>query len=50
MIPQTTVDLEGKKAEQMLNLMEQLEDQDDVQNVYANFNIDEQIMEELSAG
>jgi len=42
--------LEGKKAEQMLNLMEQLEDQDDVQNVYANFNIDEQIMEELSAG
>ncbi len=50
MIPQTTVDLEGKKAEQMLNLMEQLEDQDDVQNVYANFNIDEKIMEELSAG
>nr|ADM94930.1 hypothetical protein [uncultured Atribacterota bacterium] len=49
MIPQTTIDLEGKKAEQMLNLMEQLEDQDDVQNVYANFNIDEQIMEELSA-
>jgi len=49
MIPQTTVDLEGKKAEQMLNLMEQLEDLDDVQNVYANFNIDEKVMEELSS-
>jgi len=48
MIPQTTVDLEGKKAEQMLSLMEQLEDLDDVQNVYANFNIDEKVMEELS--
>ena len=49
MIPQTTVNLEGKKAEQMLSMMEQLEDNDDVQNVYANFNIDEQIMEELSS-
>jgi YebC/PmpR family DNA-binding regulatory protein len=49
MIPQTTVDLEGKKAEQMLSLMEQLEDLDDVQNVYANFNIDDKIIEELSA-
>jgi YebC/PmpR family DNA-binding regulatory protein len=49
MIPQTTVDLEGKKAEQMLSLMEQLEDLDDAQNVYANFNIDDKIIEELSA-
>ena len=49
MIPQTTIDLEGKKAEQMLSLMEQLEDLDDVQNVYANFNIDDKVMEELSA-
>lgn len=48
MIPQTNIDLEGKKAEQMLSLMEQLEDLDDVQNVYANFNIDEKVMEELS--
>lgn len=48
MVPQTNVDLEGKKAEQMLSLMEQLEDLDDVQNVYANFNIDEKVMEELS--
>ena len=49
MVPQTTVDLEGKKAEQMLDMMEQLEDHDDVQNVYANFNIDEKIIEELSS-
>jgi len=49
LIPKTTVDLEGKKAMQMLNLMEQLEDHDDVQKVYANFNIADEIMEEISA-
>jgi YebC/PmpR family DNA-binding regulatory protein len=49
LIPKTTVDLEGKKALQMLNLMEQLEDQDDVQKVYGNFNIADEIMEEISA-
>lgn len=50
MVPQSTVELDRKKAEQMLNLMEQLEEHDDVQNVYANFNIDDKIMEELTAG
>jgi YebC/PmpR family DNA-binding regulatory protein len=49
LIPKTTVDLESKKAMQMLNLMEQLEDHDDVQKVYANFNIADEIMEEISA-
>ncbi|MBA3061867.1 MAG: YebC/PmpR family DNA-binding transcriptional regulator, partial [Atribacteria sp.] len=49
LIPKTTVDLEGKKATQMLNLMEQLEDHDDVQKAYANFNIADEIMEEISA-
>ena len=49
LIPKTTVDMEGKKAMQMLNLMEQLEDHDDVQKVYANFNIADEIMEEISA-
>jgi YebC/PmpR family DNA-binding regulatory protein len=49
LIPKTTVDLEGKKARQMINLMEQLEEQDDVQKVYANFNIADEIMEEISA-
>lgn len=48
LIPKTTVDLEGKKAIQMLNLMEQLEENDDVQKVYANFNITDEIMEEIS--
>jgi transcriptional/translational regulatory protein YebC/TACO1 len=39
MLPQTYVPLEGKTAEQMLRLMNALEDSDDVQNVYANFDI-----------
>jgi YebC/PmpR family DNA-binding regulatory protein len=40
MIPKTTVKLEGKQAEQILKLMEALEDSDDVQQVYSNFDID----------
>lgn len=49
LIPQTTVKLEAGKAEQMLKLMEKLEDNDDVQNVYANFDIADDVMERLSA-
>ncbi len=49
MIPQTTVELSGKEAEQMLKLMDSLEEHDDVQNVYANFDISEEEMEKLSA-
>jgi len=48
-IPQSTVKLEGKAAEQTLKLMEALEDHDDVQNVYSNFDIDISIMEEVSS-
>ena len=44
MIPANTVRLEGKNAETMLKLMEFLEDHDDVQNVYANFDIPEEVM------
>ncbi|HAK59505.1 MAG TPA: YebC/PmpR family DNA-binding transcriptional regulator [Nitrospiraceae bacterium] len=44
MIPQTFVKLEGKEAQQMIRLMETLEDSDDVQNVYANFDIPEEIL------
>ncbi len=44
MVPQNTIKLEGKKAEQMLAMMEALEDNDDVQHVYANFDISEEIM------
>ena len=47
MIPQNTIKLEGKKAEQMLILMENLEDNDDVNNVYANFDIPDEVMEAL---
>ena len=48
MHPQSVVQLEGKNAEQMLRLMEQLEDHDDIQKVYANFDIPEGVMEQLS--
>lgn len=41
MIPQNQVMLESKPAETMLKLMDALEDNDDVQNVYANFDISE---------
>ena len=41
MLPQTQVQLAGKQAESMLKLMDKLEDNDDVQNVYANFDIAE---------
>lgn len=44
MIPENTVKVEGKEAEQVLKLMEALEDHDDVQRVYANFDIDEKVM------
>jgi YebC/PmpR family DNA-binding regulatory protein len=47
MIPQTMVALEGKQAENMLKLMDRLEDNDDVQNVYANFDISADEMERL---
>jgi YebC/PmpR family DNA-binding regulatory protein len=46
-IPQTYVKLEGKDAEQMLRLMEALEDHDDVQKVYANFDISQELMEKV---
>jgi len=47
MIPQTLMKLEGKPAESMLKLMERLEDNDDVQNVYANFDISTEEMEKM---
>jgi len=45
MIPQTYVKLEGKDAEQMMRLMDALDDCDDTQNVYANFDIPDEVME-----
>ncbi len=48
MIPQSQVKLTGKPAQQMLKMIEELEDHDDIQNVYANFDIDESEMHALS--
>jgi YebC/PmpR family DNA-binding regulatory protein len=45
MIPQNYVKLEGKVAQQMLKLMEVLDDQDDVQHVWSNFDIEEKEIE-----
>ena len=45
MIPQNYVKLEGKPAQQMLKLMEALEDHDDVQHVWSNFDIAEKEIE-----
>ena len=44
MLPQNTTDLTGKEAEQMLRLMEMLEDCDDVQKVYTNADIPEEMI------
>ena len=47
-IPQNYIKLEGKQAQQLLRLMEELEDHDDVQNVWANFDIDEEEIAQYS--
>jgi len=40
MLPQNFVKVEGKAAQQMIKLMDVLEDQDDVQHVWSNFDIE----------
>lgn len=45
MLPKNTVKIEGKEAQQMLRLMEAIEDHDDVQHVWANFDIEEKEIE-----
>jgi len=47
MLPQATIPVEGGEARQVLNLIESLEDLDDVQAVYANFDISEELMASL---
>ncbi len=47
MIPQNNIKLEGKTAEQLMKLMGYLDEHDDVQNVYANFDIDDEEMERI---
>src|SRR5262245_19452450 len=48
MVPKNLIKLEGKSASGMLKLSEALEDHDDVQNVYSNFDIDEKELEALA--
>jgi YebC/PmpR family DNA-binding regulatory protein len=48
MVPQTAVPVAGGEATQVLRLVEALEDLDDVQNVYANFDIPEEVMASIS--
>jgi YebC/PmpR family DNA-binding regulatory protein len=45
MLPQNLVKLEGKPAQQMMRLMEALDDQDDVQKIWSNFDISEKEIE-----
>jgi YebC/PmpR family DNA-binding regulatory protein len=48
MVPKTTVELKGKEASQMMRLLGALEDQDDVQNVWSNFDISDEEMEKIA--
>ncbi|MFY9560248.1 MAG: YebC/PmpR family DNA-binding transcriptional regulator [Terriglobales bacterium] len=48
MVPQNYIKLEGAQATQMIRLIEALEEHDDVQNVHANFDIDQKLLEEVA--
>ncbi|CAB5094868.1 Probable transcriptional regulatory protein YebC [Olavius algarvensis associated proteobacterium Delta 3] len=48
MLPQSTADLKGKEAQQMVRLMEALDDCEDVQKVYTNADIPDEVVEETS--
>jgi len=50
MVPKTYIKLDGKQAEQMLKLMDALEEHEDVQKVYANFDISKKTMETVQSG
>lgn len=49
MLPTSTIKVVSPEAKQILNLIEALEDHDDVQEVYANFDIPDEIIEQLAA-
>jgi YebC/PmpR family DNA-binding regulatory protein len=48
MVPKNLMKLEGKSAQSMLKLSEALEEHDDVQNVYSNFDVDEKELEAMA--
>ncbi len=47
MLPQSTIPVDGGEARRVLQLIDALEDLEDVQNVYANFDIPEEVMASL---
>jgi transcriptional/translational regulatory protein YebC/TACO1 len=49
MLPQNTVQIEGKQAEQVIRLMDALDDHDDVRKAYANFDIPDTVLAALTA-
>jgi len=49
MVPQNYIKLEGPAASQMIRLLEAIEDNDDVQNVYSNFDVDQKQLEEVAS-
>ncbi|MCM8815857.1 MAG: YebC/PmpR family DNA-binding transcriptional regulator [Candidatus Omnitrophica bacterium] len=49
LIPKNTVRLEGKEAEQLLKLLDELEEHDDVQSVHSNFDIPDELIEAMSS-
>ncbi len=49
MVPQSTVRVEGKDAAAVLRLIEALEEQDDVQSVYSNYDIPDEVFDAISA-
>ena len=48
LVPENTVHVDGKEAEQLLRLLEALEDNDDIQHVFANFDMDEKLIASLN--
>lgn len=50
MLPENTIKVSGKDAENLIKLVEALEDHDDIQHVYGNFDIDESVLASMSAG
>ena len=48
MVPKSTVQVQGKEAEQVLRLLENLEELDDVQHVYANFDMPDDMLESVA--
>ncbi|WP_174801655.1 YebC/PmpR family DNA-binding transcriptional regulator [Martelella limonii] len=47
--PQNTIPVDEERATSLMRLIENLEDDDDVQNVYSNFEVDDEVMAKLSA-